>query len=102
VPVALRNEAFLVLVVKEGKTKEYLARHSMDAKNCLDFQIGWQRLTKRQPHVCISGEWIGSVSGATEQKVKSWIFDKYKTRLGCDSFAGECDVKKTIREDCGS
>jgi hypothetical protein len=100
-PPASRTEAFLVVVAKGKKGwQEYLARHSMDTTDCREFQSTWRKLTRHQRHVCISGPFGDFKPGAIEAPGEYWIFDKYKTPLGCDSFVGECDVKKTIREEC--
>ena len=55
----------------------------------------WQKLMKNEKYVCLAGS-----MGRTEKKTKNskphikyaWIFEKIKTRKGCDSyFTDQCD-----------
>ena len=81
--------------------QEYLSRRYIDLDDCISYRKEWRKLTRHQSHVCISGSYIHDELKSGEN-VRYWIFDKYKTRAGCDSyFAGACNVKTWIKEECG-
>jgi len=96
-------QAFIVLEVSQKKSNhEYIARRPWALKSCKNFVKGFRRLTKDTKHVCISGSLINNQeidkNGRTNT---SWVFDKYKTKNGCDSyFEGECSLKYQIKNGC--
>ena len=59
----------------------------------------WIRLMKDQKYVCFSGGFFGkedSMINGKKQKTYSWVFDKIKTKKGCDSyFERDCYVEKS-------
>lgn len=83
--------AMLVLSgIRDGQLHEFISRRPISIQSCRHFQKDWDRFTKNQKFVCISGS---EPSGETEggKRVSVWIFGRYKTRKGCDSyFQGEC------------
>lgn len=86
------NEAFIVVAVSDANgIHEYLARLPMDLESCEKYQSEWSRLTRGESHVCLSGPFISSEVDSKGKSISSWVFDKYKTRKGCDSyFDGAC------------
>lgn len=49
----------------------------------------WIKLMKDEKYVCLSGTFIDSeerILQGQKQKIYSWIFDKMKTKKGCDSY----------------
>ncbi len=96
-------EALIVLEVAGKKNShEYIARRPWDLKSCERFGREFRRLTRNTAHICISGSLIDDheIDG---QGVKhtSWVFDKFKTKKGCDSyFEGDCSLRYQHKHGC--
>jgi len=76
--------------IRDGETHEFISRRTMELDSCRLYQKDWKRLTRNEKYVCISGaDSSKKISG--KKVVWTWIFGRYKTQKGCDSyFAGEC------------
>ena len=79
---------------KNGETQEYLSRRAIPISACHAHKQDWNRLTKNQNYVCMSGIFIETQiepDKGTPTKSSAWIFDRFKTAQGCDSyFVGDC------------
>ncbi len=84
---------------KEG-AHDYLTRRAIRMDSCQYFQKELERLTKNEPHICVSGEfWEYSYEDGKE--IGIWSFDKFKTTKGCSSyFDGDCDLKVQLAKGC--
>lgn len=76
---------------RDGQTHEFISRRPLPLRSCRLYAKDWQKFTKNEKYVCISGEsFFKKVQG--EKVIWNWIFGRYKTRKGCNSyFQGECD-----------
>ncbi len=83
---------------RDGELHEFISRRPIPLRSCRLYQRDWQKFTKNEKYVCVSGADPGKeIKGA--KTVWVWIFGRYKTKTGCDSyFDGECDGKRT----CGT
>lgn len=91
-----RVSLLVLLGVRDGEPHEFISRRTMPLDSCRLYQKNWKKLTKNEKYVCISGSM--SSKGILDGKVKwTWIFDRYKTKKGCDSyFEGECSLQYQI------
>ena len=56
-----------------------------------------RKFVENEKYLCISGEISSIKTDSNGRRRWVWIFDRYKTKKGCDSyFEGECDLKKII------
>ena len=61
----------------------------------------WLKLTQGESHVCVSGAYINEEVVESQQRLVSWVYDRYKTSRGCDSyFEGGCDLKFHVSRGC--
>lgn len=88
----------VVSVLRDRELHEFISRRPIPLKSCRFYQKDWQKLTKNEEYICVSGAEAGKeIKDAKTMWV--WIFGRYKTRKGCDSyFNGECDRNRT----CGT
>lgn len=83
--------------IRDGVLHEYLARRPMPLSSCRLFQKVWKKLVKNEKYICMSGEISNIKTDLNGRKRWVWVFGRYKTNKGCDSyFEGECDLKKLI------
>jgi hypothetical protein len=60
----------------------------------------WKNLTAGQSHVCISGA-LTTSNQPPAREWWSWIFEAYKTKMGCDSyFDSGCSLQAKIKQGC--
>jgi len=92
-----------MLIIKSNgndEINEYISRRPIALRLCHDYLSTWSKFKKNEQHVCVSGEFIESELN-NNQKVKSWIFDRYKTKNGCDAyFRGSCSLNSIMRQNC--
>jgi hypothetical protein len=76
---------------RDGELHEFISRRPIPLWSCRLYQKDWLKFTKNERYVCISG--ADHSKKAKEKKVLwTWIFGRYKTKKGCDSyFQGECN-----------
>ena len=67
---------------------------------CREFDRNWRRLTKHQDVVCLNGDDPSNENDEINQKYRSWTWNKFKTRTGCYSYFGDCDVKGCAQGKC--
>ena len=86
--IALGNDGF----------HSYLARNTMDVRVCKRWLRTWKNRTHGEKYVCLSGSY-GAYAGTRDgQKETGWVFDKYKTSKGCESFfEGECSIRAQLK-----
>ncbi len=86
---------------RNGEHNEFISRRPMKLKTCHFYLHDWVRFTKNEKHVCISGDFISSEINKTGQKKRIWMFDRYKTKKGCDAyFRGTCVPSENTSEAC--
>lgn len=91
------NHGDLKIVVGVGKgiSHEYVMRRLGSISGCKEVFTRWQRLMKNEKYVCLAGRFSGRdiiIENNKEREVYSWIFEKIKTKRGCDSyFTGQCN-----------
>jgi hypothetical protein len=95
------QEFMSMLVVsgsRDGELHEFISRRPIPIRSCRRYQRVWQKFTKNERHVCVSG-------AEPDKEIKDetivwvWIFGRYKTKKGCDSyFSGECHLAKVISQ----
>lgn len=83
---------------RDGALHEFISRRPIPLRACRLYQQDWQKFTMNEKHVCVSGaEPSKELAGSKITWI--WIFGRYKTKKGCDSyFDGECDEKRA----CGA
>jgi hypothetical protein len=91
--------AILAIVLKkDGTIHDFLSRRAISKDACEDHKSDWIRLTANQEYVCISGSLVNDHPG---ERYRSWIFESYKTKKGCDSyFQGGCSLAYKIQNGC--
>lgn len=96
-----RMTMLVITSLKNGELNEFISRRPMKLKECHIFLRDWVRFTKNQKHICISGSLTESSINKTGKKNRVWIFDRYKTKIGCDAyFRGTCVPKESNFESC--
>ncbi len=90
--------SWLVLSAKlNGASHEYMARRNMPVRSCELYQKEWRKHTRNEKYVCVSGNMWSHEKEESGNKKWTWIFGRYKTKRGCDSyFDGECAVQTFI------
>lgn len=79
---------------RNGQSNEFISRRPMRLKMCHLYQHDWAKFTKNEKYICISGEFIESETDKVGKKVWVWIFDRYKTKKGCDSYFRDACILK--------
>jgi hypothetical protein len=65
----------------------------MALESCPLYERDWRKLTQDEKYICISGA-SASIETENHKKKWVWIFGRYKTKKGCDSyFDGACEGK---------
>ncbi|MBC7420101.1 MAG: hypothetical protein H7328_05185 [Bdellovibrio sp.] len=86
---------------RNNELNEFISRRPMKLKTCHLYLRDWARFTKNEKHVCVSGDFIDSEINKADLKKRSWIFDRYKTKKGCDAyFRGTCVPNENAKEFC--
>jgi len=67
---------------------------------CQEFDRNWNRLTRGEKIVCFNGEDPSNENDTVFGKYRAWIWDKFKTRKGCYSYFGDCDVAGCAKGKC--
>ncbi len=80
--------------------QSYLARDAMDMSECRDWLRVWKRKTRGERHVCLSGSYAAFSGFRDGGKETDWVFDKFKTRKGCESHRNECHLLKNPDSHC--
>jgi hypothetical protein len=100
----LNKETTAILAIgfhEAHQASEYLSPRGVPIEDCISFKKDWQRISKNQKHVCMSGALIRSVTAQNGKKNEFWIFESFKTAKGCVSyFKGGCNLKFQIKTGC--
>ncbi len=80
--------------LRDKERHEFISRRPISLRSCRLYQKDWQKFTNNETHVCVSGSSpLKEMHGA--KLLWNWIFDRYKSKKGCDSyFAEECTSTK--------
>jgi len=81
--------------IKKGVFHEYAMRREWSVGEFQHDFNRWRQLMKGEKHVCLGGHFVSHekmFDHGIPIEVYGWIFDKIKTKKGCDSyFDGDCD-----------
>jgi hypothetical protein len=93
---AIKKETgYLEIDAQNGNgIQSYLARDAMDMGDCRKYLWWWKQKTQGEEHVCVSGSYGGFRGIRDGHKETDWVFDKFKTRKGCESHRSECSLKE--------
>jgi hypothetical protein len=95
--------AILDFEIRNGRSNhDYLSRRAIELSDCKDFQADFRRLTEGQNYVCVSGGYRRSATNDKGVQTTYWVFDKFKTNLGCSGFFGLCEWEAQKKEGCKS
>ncbi len=79
----------IVSGTRDGYLHEFISRRPIPLWSCRLYRRDWLKFIKNERYVCVSG---ADHSKEFNGKKTVWIFGRYKTKKGCDSyFDGECD-----------
>ncbi len=79
---------------RNGELNEFISRRPMKLNMCRLYQQDWMKFTNGEKHICISGDFIRPEVDIMGKKKLVWIFDRYKTKKGCDSYFQEACILK--------
>jgi hypothetical protein len=80
----------------------FVIQHAQQMSYCHQFVKKWNRLTLGQKIVCLNGDFGERQQGLTGER-RLWNLEKYKTRLGCESyFYGACNTRGCSEKKCES
>lgn len=54
----------------------------------------WRNIMKAEKYVCLAGEYVNyehKIENGIERDVYGWVFEKIKTKKGCDSYLFSCN-----------
>ena len=78
---------------------EYIERRPWPIRECELFLKDLAALAKETSHVCISGSFIEDETGEAGHKTSNWLFERLKTRQGCEG-RGCAFTDKIKRDNC--
>lgn len=92
----------MAIVVEQGQhSDEYLSPRAIRMADCQYFKHEWMRTTKKETHVCISGQEMTYKKQTLKGTKSFWIFDKFKTSKSCvPYFENGCDLRAQIKDGC--
>ena len=80
----------VVSSMRNNELHEFISRRPITYRSCQLYIKDWQKLTKNEKYICISGADHSEKTNGSKV-TWTWIFGRYKTKKGCDSyFQGEC------------
>lgn len=100
------EKALMVILALEVRSKndgnhDYLPPRAIRLDLCQHFQNEFNKVTEKESHICISGDYWEKYEDDDGSSVMTWSFDKFKTKKGCVSyFAGQCDLKVQLERGC--
>ena len=87
----LRMSMLVISGRHDDQHHEFISRRPIPLKSCRLYQKDWQKYSKDEAHICVAGS---IPSQDIKEKKVVWIFNRYKTKKGCDSyFDRECDLQ---------
>ncbi len=94
-PTVKKETAYLEISAQnESGLQSFLARNARAMRECRQFLLQWERKTRDEQYVCISGSYGGVTDTKDGRKEADWVFDKFKTRKGCVSKGVGCSLKE--------
>lgn len=93
--------SFEIVVHHAGETQVYVDRRGHHLDFCMDYLHAWNRITRSQDTVCLSGDGGFYIQDKQWGKAKLWTWEKFKTKRGCFSyFAGRCETQGSSAKEC--
>jgi hypothetical protein len=90
----------LIDIVNREHPQQYVPRRAMEMSNCQWFHQKWKMAIRRQRFACLSVSFSG-FENEGDRKVAIWVFDKFKTKRGCQSyFHGGCSLTYAKKHGC--
>jgi len=89
----------LEIQTKEGK-QSYLARGPMSQNKCRSLQSSWREKIKGQKYFCVSGSYNGNEIGQDGKIERNWVFDRFKSRAGCEAYRSYCELNEIKGGSC--
>lgn len=87
----LRMSMLVISGRRNDEHHEFISRRPIPLTSCQLYKKDWQKYTSGEMHVCVAGS---VPSSENEERKIVWIFNRYKTKKGCDSyFDRECDLQ---------
>lgn len=89
--------------IRSGIKQEYVTRRTIPLTTCQEYIKDWKRLVEGEKVVCISGSLLNHSKNQRNEEIYNWIFDRFKTKKGCESyFEGGCSLKYQLEHcrDC--
>lgn len=87
-----RVSLLVISAKRDGESHEFISQRTLPVESCQLFLNDWNNFIKSEKYVCVSGSFI-SKKVTNGQTLFSWLFGRYKTLRGCDSyFEGECSL----------
>lgn len=91
----------LEIVVREPTDLQtYGDRRAHRKEYCQEFMRQWRRLTSKEDIVCLNGDDPSTYVDGAHGRHRSWVWNKVKTRKGCYSYFGDCDVAGCAERKC--
>ncbi len=96
-----KDEGVMGLIVLKISTDhiqhEYMERRLWPIKECRSFLKDAKALLKGVRYACISGSFIENETDHLGYQSTSWIFEKIKTKKGCEGH--DCEFTKRFKQD---
>ena len=81
------------MVRNKAGLQEYFIPKPMKIQECKEFIREWDNYTLNEKYICLCGSLPQVDKERGGKKVTSWVFNRFKTKKGCDSYAeGQCDL----------
>jgi hypothetical protein len=89
------------VILDHGISHEYQMRRPWSVSGYAERFKYWQRFMKNEKYVCLAGSsgFLEETKGKNVKRQRySWIYEKLKTKKGCDSFfAGQCNWRRRMQ-----
>lgn len=96
-----KHEGVMGLIVMKASINhikhEYIERRLWPIKDCKGFLKDANALLKGIQYACISGSFIGKETDQSGHQSTSWIFERIKTKKGCEGH--DCQFTKKFKQD---
>ena len=96
-----KHEGVMGLVVVKSSSPntqhDYIERRLWPIKECKNFLRDAANILKGTQYACISGSFIENEKDQLGHLTTSWVFDRLKTKKGCEGHG--CEFNKKFRQD---
>jgi hypothetical protein len=90
-----------IQVHEHGQLQRFVIHHAQPMASCHQFVKKWRRLVGGQKMVCLNADFGMLQNKGKKSEYRLWSLEKYKTRLGCDSyFYGVCNTRGCAKGQC--